>query len=85
MGLIQRFLAAMTGEVKYTVEGGPATEAEEAAWLDYQQSWEMDPPPSPRAVFLAGLRRRTELAAQNGTSIGSAPSASSTRSTAPGA
>ena len=56
MGLIKRFLAAMTGEIQVTVDGGPATEAEEAAWQDYQSGWEMDPPPPPRAVFLAGLR-----------------------------
>ncbi|KQV48535.1 hypothetical protein ASC95_21680 [Pelomonas sp. Root1217] len=56
MSLIKRFLAALTGEIRVAVDGGGATEAEEAAWQDYQSGWEMDPPPPPRAVFLAGLR-----------------------------
>ena len=56
MRLIKRFIAALTVEIRRTVDGGAATEAEEAAWQDYQSGWEMDPPPPPRAVFLAGLR-----------------------------
>lgn len=56
VGWIKRLLAALFGEITASVDGGPATDAEEAAWQGYQSGWEMDPPPAPRAVFLAGLR-----------------------------
>lgn len=56
MRLMKKLWAAMTGEVLIAVDGGPATEAEETAWQEYHSGWEMDLPPPPRAVFLAGFR-----------------------------
>ena len=56
MGVIQKMLAMLVRDYDVRTEGGPATEAEEAAWEAYSSAWELDPPPSPRAVFLAGYR-----------------------------
>ncbi|MDR7271215.1 hypothetical protein J2X20_003883 [Pelomonas saccharophila] len=56
MRLMREMLAAVFGGLKVPLERGAMTEAEEAAWSDYHSTWEMDPPPEPRAVFLAGYR-----------------------------
>lgn len=64
MGPIKRLLAAWFGEISVVVDGGRATEAEEVAWQEYHSQWEMDPPPPPRAVFLAGLRAGASTAFQ---------------------
>lgn len=60
MRLIREVLAAVFGGLKPPFERGAATDAEEAAWSEYHASWEMDPPPEPRAVFLAGYRAGRE-------------------------
>lgn len=56
MRLIRELLAAVFGGLRLPLERSAATSAEETAWCEYQASWEMDPPPEPRAVFLAGYR-----------------------------
>jgi len=44
------------GGLRVPLERDAMTETEEAAWSEYHSTWEMDPPPEPRAVFLAGYR-----------------------------
>lgn len=56
MGVIREVIAALFGGRELAGDVAAPKEAEEAAWSEYHSSWEMDPPPEPRAVFLAGYR-----------------------------
>ncbi len=56
MRLIKEAIAVMFGGSKLPKGDAAPKDAEEAAWSEYHSSWEMDPPPDPRAVFLAGYR-----------------------------
>jgi hypothetical protein len=56
MRLMHTIAAALRSAARLPLELEPADEAEQAAWESYRSSWEMDPAPDPRSVFLAGLR-----------------------------
>lgn len=64
MGLIRDVIAAMFGGRQFAEGGAAAQSAEEAAWRDYHSTWEMDPPPEPQQVFLAGYRAGLEQGAR---------------------
>lgn len=60
MRLVREILAAVVGVMRLPNEGTPETQAEEKAWAEYHSGWEMDPPPDPRSVYLAGYRAGRE-------------------------
>jgi hypothetical protein len=60
MGLIQEVIAVVWGGRKAATGMATPRNAEEAAWSEYHSTWEMDPPPEPRDVFLAGYRAGQE-------------------------
>ena len=60
MKLIGEVFGAMFGAPKLLDRGAVSESLEEAAWREYHSSWEMDPPPEPREVFLAGYRAGRE-------------------------
>jgi hypothetical protein len=64
MRLVSKVAAAIAGALRVPFQAVPENDDEEAAWEAYRSGWEMDPPPDPRSVFLAGYRagqaRRSE-------------------------
>lgn len=56
MRLTHKIAAALRSAARLPLELEPADKSEQAAWEAYRSSWEMDPVPDPRSVFLAGLR-----------------------------
>lgn len=60
MGLIRKVIGAMFGGQKLAEGFAAPQNAEEAAWSEYHSTSEMDPPPEPQEVFLAGYRAGRE-------------------------
>lgn len=63
MRQIARQVTAGLRRLRAALSDPPISDPEQAAWVAYESQWAMDPPPEPRAVFLAGYRAaREELA-----------------------
>ena len=77
MELIKKILAAMFGGNR------PVADDAEAAWRDYESTWAMDPPPEPRAVFMAGYQARAQKSEQRSWDGGSSEQMGHERATAP--
>lgn len=63
MGLIREVIVAMLRGRSPAEDAKAPKNAEEAAWSEYHSTWEMDPPPEPQQVFLAGYRAGREQGA----------------------
>lgn len=63
---LRQLATAVTRYLMTPFDGGRVAEPIEQAWKDYQLRWEMDPPPDPRAVFLAGVEAGRKMRDEGG-------------------